>query len=153
MLAFNSLECNQFTNLVTEADTIPFFGSVSTMTRFLLSCSCTRITFSVPLTMKYPPGSSAHSFMNAISRSFLPASRHRLLFSMIGNLPIAMSRRRTTCLARVYTMSTLIGAEYVKSRRRHSLGVISFSGFRRSVSIRSGIPIRISVYLCRSVQA
>jgi hypothetical protein len=37
---------------VTEADTVPLVASVSTRIRFLLSCSWTRMTFSVPRTTK-----------------------------------------------------------------------------------------------------
>jgi hypothetical protein len=105
------------------------------------------MTFSVPLTMKYPPGSSAHSFICAICLSVLPASRHFELRSMMGILPMRQFCLLIMDLPRTYLMSTLIGAAYVMSRNRHSFGVISFCGLRSSKSSRSGSPTRISRYL------
>jgi len=118
------------------------------MTRFLLNCSWTKITFSVPLTMKYPPGSRAHSFICAICLSVFPVSLHFELRNMIGSRPIAIPLRATTCLPRTYFISTRIGAAYVISLNRHSFGVTSLIGLRpSSYSTRSGSPIWISVYL------
>lgn len=131
-------------HLVTEACTIPFFGSFSTMIRFLLSCSCTKITLSVPLTTKYPPGSNGHSLSFAISHSLLLDRTHLLLLSIMGNRPMFIPLFLMICFPRLYSTSTNIGAAYVRSRKRHSFGVISAL---LSISRRSGVPIRMSVYL------
>jgi len=45
-------------------------------------------TFSEPLIMKYPPGSSGHSFSSVRSRSVSPFSRQYVDLNMIGIFPI-----------------------------------------------------------------
>lgn len=82
-------------------------------------------TFSVPLTMKYPPQSYGHSFFFAISAGDKPASVQFELLSMIGILPIGRLFLTTLWFPLVYSMSTVTGAEYVMSLRRHSWGVVS----------------------------
>jgi len=75
------------THLVTEQTTLPLRPtSVSTIMRFLDNCSWMRQTFSVPLTMKYPPGSMGHSFRRAISAGLFPCSTQLELRSMMGIL-------------------------------------------------------------------
>src|SRR6266542_1988568 len=91
----------RYTYDVHEAWTTPFTLSVSTMIRFLLSCSCTRMTFSVPFTTKYPPGSRGHSIILASCSSVLPARTHLLLLSITGKRPI-FTFRWTIFLPRVY---------------------------------------------------
>jgi hypothetical protein len=59
------------THEVTDTITVPLRASVSTMILFLLICSCTRMTSSVPFTTKYPPG----------ARDTLPASPSHLELS------------------------------------------------------------------------
>lgn len=109
--------------LVTDACTMSFLGSASTITRFLLNCSWTRITFSVPLTMKYPPGSRAHSFSCPMSLSLLLDRTHLELRSMIGKRPMVIPFLLILFLPLEYSKSTMIGAAYVMSRSRHSFGV------------------------------
>mmetsp|Transcript_1880 Transcript_1880/g.2966 ORF Transcript_1880/g.2966 Transcript_1880/m.2966 type:complete len:214 (-) Transcript_1880:430-1071(-) len=75
--------------------------STSMITRFLLSCSCMRITFSTPLTMKYPPGSYGHSRAAASWPSPLPASTHLQLRSMTGMRPTGTPLLTTSCRPRV----------------------------------------------------
>ena len=72
-------------HLVTEHMALPFL-SASTIIRFLDSCSWMRMTFSTPLTMKYPPGSMGHSFSLASSAGVLPISTQLEDRSMIGIL-------------------------------------------------------------------
>jgi hypothetical protein len=79
--------------------------------RFFESCSWTRMTFSVPLTMKYPPGSSGHSTMRASWASLRPVRTHLFDRSMIGIRPMETLRLRTTFFPRVYWMVTRMGAE------------------------------------------
>lgn len=76
---------------VTDAHRLSF-GSFSMMMRFFESCSWMRTTFSVPFTMKYPPGSNGHSFTSSSSRSVLPRSRHLAERSMMGMRPIMRPR-------------------------------------------------------------
>lgn len=64
------------------------------------------MTFSVPLTTKYPPGSSGHSFIAASWALFFPVKTHLLLRSMIGSRPIRMPFETISCLPRVYLMLT-----------------------------------------------
>lgn len=45
------------------------------------------VTFSEPLIMKYPPGSSGHSFNSVRSRSVSPFSRQYVDLNMIGIFP------------------------------------------------------------------
>src|SRR4051794_5569091 len=82
-----------------------------------------------------------------MSLSDLFVRTHFELRSIIGNRPMGIPRRLTTCFPRMYSMSTKTGAAYVISRSRHSLGVISDVLAR---SRRSGGPTRISVYLRRN---
>jgi hypothetical protein len=58
------------------------------ITRFFDNCSCISITFSTPLTIKYPPGSYIHSFNFVCSSSDLPFKIHLLLRNIIGIRPI-----------------------------------------------------------------
>ena len=101
--------------LVTLAPTSPF-ASTSMMILFLLSCSWIRITFSVPFTTKYPPGSSGHSPSRASSASDFPVNTHLLDRSMSGMRPIVtpptpfFDVRVTISFPRVYSTSTVTGA-------------------------------------------
>jgi hypothetical protein len=85
------------------------------------------MTFSVPLTMKYPPGSNGHSLSSSSSRSLLPRRPHFDDRSMIGMRPIIRFLCGTTVFPFVYFTSTYTGAAYDMSRRRHSCGVTRFS--------------------------
>ena len=126
---------------------MPLTVSVSTMIRFLLNCSCTRMTFSVPLTTKYPPGSRGHSIMRASWSSVRPVRTHLLLRNIMGNRP----RQTFLCtmfFPRVYWIVTMIGAAYVMSRNLHSLGVTRLS--IAESSSRSGKPTLMSVYLSQN---
>mmetsp|Transcript_38168 Transcript_38168/g.94672 ORF Transcript_38168/g.94672 Transcript_38168/m.94672 type:complete len:254 (+) Transcript_38168:2122-2883(+) len=115
---------------VTLAPTSPLL-SMSMMMRFLLSCSWIRITFSVPFTTKYPPGSKGHSPSRASSSSLLPLRMHLLDRSISGMRPITMPPTPfllvlvTISFPRVYSTSTVTGAAYVMSRSRHCCGVMS----------------------------
>jgi hypothetical protein len=64
------------------------------------------MTFSVPFTTKYPPGSSGHSVIAASCAVFFPVNTHLLLLSMIGNLPILIPFDTTSCFPRVYLTET-----------------------------------------------
>jgi hypothetical protein len=64
------------------------------------------MTFSVPLTTKYPPGSSGHSIIFASCASDLPVKMHLLLLNMMGNLPILIPLLTISCFPRVYLTLT-----------------------------------------------
>lgn len=78
-------------NLVTEHIAFPLL-SLSTIIRFFDSCSWIRITFSVPLTTKYPPRSIGHSLARANSAAFLPVKWHLELRNITGILHVQLQR-------------------------------------------------------------
>ena len=100
---------------VTLAPTSPLL-SISMMILFLLSCSWIKITFSVPLTTKYPPGSSGHSPSLASCSSDFPVKMQRLDRSMRGIRPMVtpptpfLAVLVTISLPLVYSTSTVTGA-------------------------------------------
>jgi hypothetical protein len=93
---------------VTDAEKQPL-GSSSRMMRFLDSCSCVRATFSVPRTMKYPPGSSGHSPAFSSSSCVRSRSQHLAERSIMGMLPIRTLRAVTAVVPREYFTSTKMG--------------------------------------------
>ncbi|RNA22405.1 hypothetical protein BpHYR1_015325 [Brachionus plicatilis] len=70
--------------------------------RFLDNCSWMRITFSVPRVMKYPPGSSGHSFILANSGSLLSYKLHLFDLSIMGSRPMTKLLRMTLWLPRFF---------------------------------------------------
>ena len=109
----------------------------------IFHCSCIKITFSTPFTMKYPPGSYGHSFIWANSRSDLFRNKHFDERNMIGIRPITTFFLTTICRPRVYRTLTYMGALYVQSRNRHWKGVVCVVAYESSSML--GSPTQQSV--------
>ena len=97
----------------------------------MLIFSCAMSTFSDPLITKYPPSSYAHSPSSVSSLSVWSCSEQYCDRSMMGTFPMntllifstsSDTVPSSSTVVTVLVMSTYSGAEYVKLRRRASLG-------------------------------
>lgn len=109
------------------------------MILFLLNCSWTRMTFSVPLTIKYPPGSRGHSFNTVISEGVLLANTHFELRSMIGILPIDTPFRVTRVEAVLPSARRSHRYRFSRVLSRNSPGFRSYSLQRRHRPVRLAV--------------
>lgn len=105
-------------------------------------------TFSEPLMMKYPPGSSGHSFNSVKSRSVRPFSRQYVDRSMMGIFPMnvlwcCVSTGSSPSFTTVFVISTYSGAEYLKATG-------SYTGFE--LSSRDGNLFLVDTFSCVTIQ-
>src|SRR3989338_6407437 len=112
-------------------------------TRNLLDAKSSMVisTFSVPLIMKYPPGSLGSSPFSTNSSLLKPCRWHHLLFSIIGILPICVVKLSLWTLLICALTSMNVGAEYVSFLNLASTGNISL--LLPSASVISGFTAHI----------